>query len=65
MKTITRVTLAAILLATLAPSLHAEFLLVKVRENTANNILGAVIAISSLLVLITLNKTRSKGGRGR
>jgi hypothetical protein len=62
MKLLTRIAFTALLLAVLAPSLRAEFLVVGIRESTAENIRNWLLAFSGLLVLVTLNKSRCKGG---
>lgn len=64
MKLPTRIASTALLLAALAPSVHAEFLVVSIRESTAENVWRWVLAFSALLVLVTLNNSRSKGGEG-
>ena len=64
MKLIHRIAIAALLLAALAPSVRAEFLVVGIRESTAENLWHWVLALSAVVVLITLNNSRSKGGEG-
>jgi len=64
MKLIHRIALTVLLLAALAPSVRAEFLVVSIRESTAENLWHWVLALSAVLVLVTLNKSRSKGGEG-
>ena len=64
MKLFHRITITALLLAALAPSVRADFLVVSIRESTAENLWHWVVAASAVLVLVTLNKSRSKGGEG-
>jgi hypothetical protein len=64
MKLFTRSASTVLLLAALAPSVHAEFLVVSIRESTAENIWRWVAAFSALLVLATLRNSQSKGGEG-
>ena len=64
MKLIHRIALTALLLAALAPSVRAEFLVLSIRESTAESIWQWVVAFSVVLVLVTLNNSRSKGGEG-
>jgi hypothetical protein len=65
MKTSTRIalTLAAILATT--HSLHAEFLVLRIRETTAESIWHWVAALFAMLVFFTLRASRNKGGQGR
>jgi len=64
MKTLSRIACTAALLITLSPLAHAGFLVLNVRERTAENIWHLILVIAAVLVVTTLNKSRSKGGRG-
>ena len=64
MKLLARIAFTTLLLAALAPSLRAEFLVVGIRESTAENIWRWVLAFAGVLVLVTLNSSRNKGDEG-
>ncbi len=64
MKLIHRTAITALLLAALAPSVRADFLVVSIRESTAESLWHWVFAAAALLVLAALNGSRSKGGEG-
>ena len=56
--------IAALLLA--APhSLRAEFLVLKIREATADNVWHWIFAAFAMVIFFTLRASRNKGGQGR
>ena len=64
MKRITSVALTSLLLAFLAPSLRAEFLVLSIKESTAETISHWVAALGAMLIVLALKNSRSKGGQG-
>ena len=61
MKRITSIALTSLLLA---PSLHAEFLVLSIKESTAESISHWVAAFGAMLIVLALKNSRSKGGQG-
>ena len=62
-----RIATPALILATLllaAPSLRAEFLVLRINESTAESISHWLAAFGAILIVLTLKKSRSKGGQG-
>ena len=65
MKTPARIAFTfALILATTDP-LRAEFLVLKIRETTADSIWHWIAALFAVLVFFTLRASRNKGGQGR
>ncbi|MEQ1851214.1 MAG: hypothetical protein ABMA01_06445 [Chthoniobacteraceae bacterium] len=58
------ITLVSALLLLAAPSLRAEFLVLRIGENTAERISHWVIAVAAVIVILTLKGSRNKGGEG-
>ena len=54
----------AILIA-FAPSLHAEFLVLRIPESTAENISHWIVAFCFGLAALTLRKSCNREGRGK
>lgn len=65
MKTIERITATSLLLAATALPARAEFLVLKVRETTAERVWTWIVILAVLLVALTIRATRNKGGQGR
>ena len=61
MKRITSIALISLLLA---PSLRAEFLVLSIKESTAESISHWVAAFGAVLIVLALKNSRSKGGQG-
>ena len=61
MKRITSIALISLLLA---PSLRAEFLVLSIKESTAESISHWVAAFGAALIVLALKNSRSKGGQG-
>jgi len=55
--------IAALILAA-APQLRAEFLVLRIRETTAEQIWIWIAVFTALLVVLTMKSSRSKGGHG-
>lgn len=64
MKTLSRIASTAALLIALTPPAQAGFLVLNVRESTAERIWHIILFIAAVLVFSTLKKSRSKGGNG-
>ena len=64
MKRITSAAFTSTLLLLLAPSLRAEFLVLSIRESTAESIWHWVAAFGAMVILFALKNSRSKGGQG-
>ncbi len=60
-----RIALTLALVLATAPSLRADFLELRIRETTAENVWNWVFAIFAVIVFFTLRASRSKGGQGR
>ena len=56
--------ICAVLIA-MAPSVQADFLVLRIGETTAENIRHLIIACVAVVVILTLKSSRSKGGEGR
>lgn len=65
MKKLQRLALTSLALFAIAPSLRAEFLVLKIRENTAEQIWIWIAVFTAMLVVFTMRNSRSKGGQGR
>ena len=65
MKTPARIAFTCALILATTHSLHAEFLVLKIREATAENVWHWIAASFALLVWFTLRASRNKGGQGR
>ncbi len=65
MKKRPRLILTSLAFFAIAPSLRAEFLVLKIRENTAEQIWIWIAALTALLIVFTMRNSRSKGGQGR
>lgn len=65
MKTRTRIAFTCALVLATTHSLRAEFLVLKIRETTAESIWHWLIAAIAALIFFTLRASRSKGGQGR
>ena len=65
MKPFHRLVMIATILLALSPSLRAEFLVLRIRESTAENISHWIAAFCVLLVVLTLRKSCNKEGRGK
>ena len=64
MKRITSAALTSTLLLLPVPSLRAEFLVLSIRESTAESISHWVAAFAAIVILFALKNSRSKGGQG-
>jgi hypothetical protein len=64
MKTLSRIAFTASLLLAFSSSLRAEFLVLRIRENTAESIWHWTMAVGAIVVVLTLVNSRSKGGQG-
>ena len=64
MKRIPSAALTSTLLLLLAPSLRAEFLVVGIRESTAESISHWIAALGATAIFFALRNSRSKGGQG-
>lgn len=65
MRNFRRLALTSLALFAITPSLRAEFLVLRIRENTAEQIWIWVAVFTAILVVFTLLNSRSKGGQGR
>jgi hypothetical protein len=65
MKTPSRIAFTCALILAMSHSLRAEFLVLKIRETTAENIWHWIITAVAVLIIFTLRASRSKGGQGR
>lgn len=65
MKISARIAFTCALVLATAHSLHAEFLVLKIRETTAESVWHWVAALCAVLVFFTLRASRNKGGQGR
>ena len=65
MKNTARIAFTCALILATTHSLRAEFLVLKIRETTAENIWHWIAASFALLVWFTLRASRNKGGQGR
>jgi hypothetical protein len=64
-KTSSRIAFTCALILAMSHSLRAEFLVLKIRETTAESIWHWMIAVFATLIFFTLRASRSKGGQGR
>lgn len=64
MKSPNPINLACALLFLATPSLRAEFLVLRIGENTAERISQWVITVAAVVVFLTLKGSRNKGGEG-
>ncbi len=65
MKTPARLAFTAALVLATTHSLRAEFLVLKIRETTADSIWHWIVAAIAVLVFFTLRASRNKGGQNR
>ena len=65
MKTPARIAFTCALILATTHSLRAEFLVLKIRETTADSIWHWAIAVFAALLFFTLRASRNKGGQGR
>jgi hypothetical protein len=65
MKKNARIAFTCVLILATTHSLHAEFLMLKIRETTAESIWHWVAAIFGALIFFTLRASRNRGGQGR
>ena len=65
MKPSHRIAFTCTLVLATAHSLRADFLELKIRESTAENVWHWVFAFTVMIVIFTLRASRSKGGQGR
>ena len=65
MNTSTRIAFTCALVLAMAHSLHAEFLVLKIRETTAESVWHWIAALFAVLVFFTMRASRNKGGQGR
>ena len=65
MKKSTRIAFTCALILATTHSLRAEFLVLKIRESTAENVWHWIAASFALLVWFTLRASRNQGGQGR
>ena len=65
MKTPPRIAFTSALVLAATYSARAEFLVLKIRETTAENVWHWIIAAIAVLVFFTLRASRNKGGQGR
>jgi hypothetical protein len=56
--------LTSLLLIVLAPFARAEFLVLGIKESTAEIISYCVVAFCAMLIVLALKNSRSKGGQG-
>lgn len=64
MKRITPTALTSFLLIVLAPSLRADFLVLSIKESTAESISHWAAAFGVMLIVFALKNSRNKGGQG-
>ena len=65
MKTPARIAFTCALILATTHSLRAEFLVLKIRETTAETVWHWIVAAFAVLVFFTLRASRNKGGQGR
>jgi len=65
MKTSHRLALTSLAILATVPSLRAEFLVLRIRETTADQIWLWIAVFTVLFVVFTMKNSYSKGGRGR
>ena len=65
MKTPARIAFTCALILATTHSLRAEFLVLKIRETTADSVWHWIAACFAVLVFFTLRASRNKGGQGR
>jgi hypothetical protein len=65
MKTPVRSAFTCTLMLATTHSLRAEFLVLKIRETTAENVWHWIIAVFAAIIFLTLRASRNKGGQGR
>ena len=65
MKTTPRIAFTLALMLAGTHPLRAEFLELRIRETTAENVWLWVFAIFAAVIFFTLRASRSKGGQGR
>jgi hypothetical protein len=64
MKRIHSLIITCALFFAMAPSLRAEFLVLSIGENTAEQIRHLALAAAALVVILTLRSSRNTGGEG-
>lgn len=64
MKTSSRIAYTCALVLATAPAVRAEFLVLKIRENTAESIWHWTFALFAVIVFFTLRASRNRGGQG-
>jgi hypothetical protein len=65
MKTTARIAFTCALILAATHSARAEFLVLKIRETTAESIWHWMLVIFAAIIFFTLRASRSKGGQGR
>ena len=65
MKTSARIAFTCALILATTHSLRAEFLVLKIRETTAESIWHWMVAAFAAIIFFTLRASRNKGGQGR
>jgi len=65
MKTTARIAFIFALILAMAHSARAEFLVLKIRETTAESVWHWIVAIFAAIIFFTLRASRNKGGQGR
>jgi hypothetical protein len=65
MKTPARIAFACAIILAATHSARAEFLVLKIRETTAESIWHWMLVIFAAIIFFTLCASRSKGGQGR
>ena len=65
MRTFHRLAFTCALVLATAHSLRADFLELRIRETTAENVWHWVLAFAAVIVFFTLRASRNKGGQGR